>query len=86
MAQVMRNANKLLQTLQAGKGPSFGAWQMLPGTNISRVIARQGFDWVCVDCEHGNIAGMHSSLLKLAVITVLSSVVQTMRCMKQSLP
>jgi len=31
---------------------------MLPGANLSRAIARAGFDWVCVDCEHGNIAGM----------------------------
>ena len=35
---------------------------MLPGTNVSRVIARQGFDWICVDCEHGNIAGQWSDL------------------------
>lgn len=31
--------------------------QMLPGTNHSRAIARSGVDWVCVDCEHGNIDG-----------------------------
>jgi len=32
--------------------------QMLPGTNHARAIARSGVDWVCVDCEHGNIDGM----------------------------
>lgn len=32
---------------------------MLPGANHSRLIAKSGFDWVCVDCEHGNIAGWH---------------------------
>jgi hypothetical protein len=31
--------------------------QMLPGTNHSRAIARSGVDWICVDCEHGNIDG-----------------------------
>ena len=62
MAQIMRNANKLRTKLQSGSGPAFGAWQMLPGTNVSRVIARQGFDWICVDCEHGNIAGQWSDL------------------------
>jgi hypothetical protein len=34
--------------------------QMLPGTNHSRAIARSGVDWICVDCEHGNIDGMTS--------------------------
>jgi 4-hydroxy-2-oxoheptanedioate aldolase len=33
--------------------------QMLPGTNHSRAIARSGVDWICVDCEHGNIDGPH---------------------------
>lgn len=30
---------------------------MLPGTNHARIIARSGLDWICVDTEHGNIAG-----------------------------
>jgi 2-keto-3-deoxy-L-rhamnonate aldolase RhmA len=30
---------------------------MLPGANHARIMARSGFDWVCVDTEHGNIAG-----------------------------
>ena len=30
---------------------------MLPGSNLSRIIAKSGFDWVCVDTEHGNIDG-----------------------------
>ena len=30
---------------------------MLPGSYLSRVIARSGVDWICIDCEHGNIAG-----------------------------
>lgn len=33
-------------------------WQMLPDANISRLLARADVDWVCVDCEHGNIDGM----------------------------
>jgi 4-hydroxy-2-oxoheptanedioate aldolase len=58
MATVMKNANKLGKALKTGSGLSFGAWQMLPGTHLSRAIARTGFDWVCIDTEHGNIAGM----------------------------
>ena len=87
MSHVIRKANHLLNSLHAGKGPSFGAWQvrysrptlraqkhthhvlqMLPGTNLSRAIARAGFDWICVDCEHGNIADheMHESVAAIA--------------------
>lgn len=57
MATVMKNSNMLRKALSTGSGTSFGAWQMLPGSHLSRTIARSGFDWVCIDCEHGNIAG-----------------------------
>ena len=43
---------------RAEGGTSFGLWQTLPGSNVSRVLARTpGVDWVMVDCEHGNIDG-----------------------------
>jgi len=57
MATIMKSANRVQKALAAKSPASFGAWQMLPGTNLSRAIARAGFDWICVDCEHGNIAG-----------------------------
>lgn len=57
MANIMQNANTLRKALNTGSGLSFGAWQMLPGTHLSRSIAMAGFDWICIDCEHGNIAG-----------------------------
>lgn len=68
MASVMQNANRLRKALGSGSGISFGAWQMLPGENLSRIIARAGYDWVCVDCEHGNIADqqMHQSVAAIA--------------------
>ena len=37
--------------------PDFGAWQTLPGANHGRTLARCGYDWICVDAEHGNING-----------------------------
>lgn len=58
MASIMQKACKLRSALNSGNGLSFGAWQMLPGSNLSRTIARAGFDWVLIDCEHGNISGM----------------------------
>lgn len=54
----MQAANRLHKTLRNGSGLSFGAWQMLPGSNQARTIARCGFDWVLVDTEHGNIDGV----------------------------
>jgi 4-hydroxy-2-oxoheptanedioate aldolase len=56
-SSVMKSANRLRSALSTGNGLSIGAWQMLPGTHLSRLISRVGFDWVCIDCEHGNIAG-----------------------------
>lgn len=53
----MQAANRLQTALRTGSGLSFGAWQMLPGTNLSRTIARCGYDWIAVDTEHGNIDG-----------------------------
>lgn len=53
----MQAANRLQKALKTGSGLTFGAWQMLPGTNQARVIARSGVDWQCVDTEHGNIDG-----------------------------
>lgn len=53
----MLQANRLRQALTRG-GPTMGVWQMLPGANISRMLARTpGVDWVMVDCEHGLMDG-----------------------------
>ncbi|KAF2869888.1 2,4-dihydroxyhept-2-ene-1,7-dioic acid aldolase-like protein [Massariosphaeria phaeospora] len=45
---------------------------MLPGTNLSRAIARSGVDWICVDCEHGNIddGEMHEAVVAIAATGV----------------
>jgi len=56
----MLKSNRLAQVLLEANRPAMGFWQMLPGTNISRILARAGVDWVMVDCEHGNIDGRKS--------------------------
>jgi hypothetical protein len=53
----MLRSNRLKQVFDEAKRPAMGLWQMLPGANISRILARSGPDWVMVDCEHGNIDG-----------------------------
>ncbi|MCJ1372285.1 hypothetical protein MMC20_003508 [Loxospora ochrophaea] len=64
----MQAANRLQKALRTSSGLSFGAWQMLPGSNLSRMIARSGYDWVLVDTEHGNIddSAMHESVAAIA--------------------
>ncbi|EME87293.1 uncharacterized protein MYCFIDRAFT_125226 [Pseudocercospora fijiensis CIRAD86] len=64
----MQAANRLQKALKSGR-TSLGGWQMFPGANLSRAIARTpGIDWICVDTEHGNIsdAEMHESVAAIA--------------------
>lgn len=53
----MQASNRLQTALMSEGRASMGAWQMVPGANIARVLARSGVDWVLVDCEHGNLDG-----------------------------
>lgn len=34
---------------------SFGVWQQLGHPGVTEVLANAGFDWICVDMEHGAI-------------------------------
>lgn len=52
----MQAASPIRTAIKDGR-QAMGMWQMIPGANISRLLARTGVDWVCVDCEHGNIDG-----------------------------
>lgn len=53
----MQKSNRLRTAFTENRGPSYGIWQMLPGANVSRALARASPDWIMVDCEHGNIDG-----------------------------
>jgi 4-hydroxy-2-oxoheptanedioate aldolase len=33
-------------------GP-YGLWCTVPGTYVAEIVARSGFDWLCVDLQHG---------------------------------
>ena len=35
--------------------PVFGVSIMIPSTQLVEMVARLGFDWVLIDCEHGTI-------------------------------
>lgn len=32
---------------------TYGAWLSVPSTITAEVMARQGFDWICIDAQHG---------------------------------
>ena len=35
--------------------PSFGAWCVIPGGFTAQLLAHAGFDWLCIDMQHGLI-------------------------------
>ncbi|KAI9035326.1 HpcH/HpaI aldolase family protein [Aspergillus affinis] len=76
----MQAANHLQRALKAGS-PAFGAWQMLPGTNLTREICRSApnIDWLLIDLEHGNISDdlMHDIVAAAAACGV-SPIVRVM--------
>ena len=39
----------------AADRPALGAWLMVPSSFSAEIIAHAGFDWVCVDMQHGII-------------------------------
>ena len=43
----------VLRDRWADGGPSLGAWCCLADAAVAEILARQGFDWVCVDVQHG---------------------------------
>ncbi|KAH7141901.1 HpcH/HpaI aldolase/citrate lyase family protein [Dactylonectria macrodidyma] len=69
----MQHSSPIKIALAKTGKPSFGVWQMMPGANLSRLMARSaGIDWVMIDCEHGNIddAAMHEAVPAIATVGV----------------
>jgi 4-hydroxy-2-oxoheptanedioate aldolase len=46
--------NTVKRNLLAGK-PQIGGWLNIPSSLTAEVMAHQGFDWLCVDTQHGAI-------------------------------
>ncbi|GAA5912310.1 hypothetical protein JCM5296_000494 [Sporobolomyces johnsonii] len=57
----------------AQRKPVVGSWMMLPGASLARMIAAAGYDFVLVDCEHGNIADAEMHAIVHAVAAAGSS-------------
>jgi 4-hydroxy-2-oxoheptanedioate aldolase len=51
---------------------TYGGWCTMPGTVNAEIVGRAGYDWVCVDTQHGLI-GYDSMLLMLQALTAAGS-------------
>ncbi len=58
----------LREVLTSGK-PSVGGWCVMPGSFTAEVLARAGFDWICIDLQHGLI-GYQEMLAMLQAVSV----------------
>lgn len=66
----------LREILTGGKA-SIGAWCVIPGSFTAEVMARSGFDWVCIDLQHGLIGYQEMlSMLQAVAVTGVPSVVR----------
>jgi 2-keto-3-deoxy-L-rhamnonate aldolase RhmA len=46
--------NKLKQKLAAGR-TAYGLWVTLEAPTITEIAVTLGYDWVCIDAEHGHL-------------------------------
>jgi len=45
----------LVRKRWAAGEPALGAWLTIPSSFSAETIAHAGFDWVCIDMQHGVI-------------------------------
>src|SRR2546428_1436293 len=65
---VYSGAVMLREILDGGKA-SVGGWCVVPGSFTAEVMARAGFDWICIDTQHGLI-GYDQMLTMLQAVAV----------------
>lgn len=56
-----------LRSTWAGGGQSIGCWLSLPSPYCAEAMSRLGFDWVCIDLQHGLLSYSDLPLLLPAV-------------------
>tara|TARA_B100001057_G_scaffold359761_1_gene362009 strand:+ start:202 stop:981 length:780 start_codon:yes stop_codon:yes gene_type:complete len=47
---------KIIRTLLSSGQVSMGTWQQIGSPEIAECLGRAGYDWVCLDLEHGSIS------------------------------
>ncbi len=50
-----RETSERRTTFVAEKAPSYGAWCVVPSGFTAQLLAHAGFDWLCVDMQHGPV-------------------------------
>jgi 4-hydroxy-2-oxoheptanedioate aldolase len=58
---------RLRQVLQ-DQGVAFGAWAVLPSPFATELLARSGYDWMCVDAQHGQVDSIKTLMPLLQVM------------------
>ena len=58
--------NGLKERWQSGE-PSYGAWLSIPSSYVAEAVSHQGFDYVCVDLQHGMIDYPDATEMILAI-------------------
>ncbi|KAJ3880625.1 Pyruvate/Phosphoenolpyruvate kinase-like domain-containing protein [Lentinula edodes] len=66
--ETLLGLQKVMADARNPRRPVVGSWLMLPGASLARMVAQMGYDFVLVDCEHGNLADadMHASVGAIA--------------------
>jgi 4-hydroxy-2-oxoheptanedioate aldolase len=59
---------KTLRNVLDEKGTAFGAWSVLPSPFATELLARGGYDWMCIDMQHGQIGAVESLMPLLQVM------------------
>jgi 4-hydroxy-2-oxoheptanedioate aldolase len=57
--------NRIKTQLQQGQ-PVFGVSIMIPSPQVVEMVARLGFDWVLLDCEHGTVSTESLEVMTMA--------------------
>jgi len=52
MSLIRENADRLRESWSVGQ-PTFGGWCSIPDSFAAEVMGHVGFDWVCIDLQHG---------------------------------
>jgi 4-hydroxy-2-oxoheptanedioate aldolase len=57
-----------LRDVIEAKGAAFGAWCGMPWPLATELLARSGYDWMCIDMQHGQVGSVESLMPMLQVI------------------
>ncbi len=69
MSWLVRRPPEHFRDLWRSDRPMYGGWAQLPSPMSAEILGHTGFDWVCIDAQHGPM-GTDSLLAMLQVLTL----------------